>query len=41
MSRNAMEIQHLSLYRGSMRGTWKEEFEGYVMEGSGNGVFYL
>jgi len=46
MSRNATEIQHISLYRGSMRGTWKEgcytdDSEGRVVEGSGNGEFRL
>jgi hypothetical protein len=37
-------MEHLSLYRGSMRGTWREGFytedlKRHVIEGSGNGAF--
>jgi hypothetical protein len=41
MSRKALEKQHLSLYTGSVKGTWKEgsyteDSERYVIEGSVN-----
>jgi len=46
MSWKALEMEHLSPYRGSMRETWRESFytedsERHVMEGSGNGTFLL
>jgi hypothetical protein len=41
MSRKALEMEYLILYKGSVRGTWKEgsyteDSEKLVMEGSGN-----
>jgi hypothetical protein len=44
MLRKALEMEHLSLYRGSMRGTWREgtcteDSKRYVIEGSGNRAF--
>jgi hypothetical protein len=41
MSRNAWEMEHLSLYRGSVRRTWTEgsyaqALQGHVIEGHGN-----
>jgi hypothetical protein len=44
MSRMALEMKHLCLYRGSVRGTWREssyteDSERHVIEGSGNGAF--
>jgi len=46
MSRKALEMEHLSLYTGSVRETWMEssyteDSERHVMEGSGNGTFLL
>jgi len=46
MLRKALEMQHLTPYRGSERGTcrkdsYAEESEKNVMEGSGNGAFLL
>jgi hypothetical protein len=43
MSMKALEIEHLSLYRGFVKGTWREGFytedsERHVIEGSGNGA---
>jgi hypothetical protein len=37
-------MEHLSLYRGSMRGTWRkgsytEDSKRHVTEGPGNGAF--
>jgi hypothetical protein len=45
MSRKAVEMEYLSLYRGFMRGTWgegpfTEDFKRYVNKGSGNGAFF-
>jgi hypothetical protein len=42
----ALEIESLSLYRGSMRETWREDSytegtERCIIEGSGNGAFFL
>jgi hypothetical protein len=39
-------MEHLSPYRGSVRGTWREDsytedFERHVMDGSGKGAFLL
>jgi hypothetical protein len=44
MSRKALEGEHLSLYRGSVRGTWREgsnteNSKRHVIEGSGKGAF--
>jgi hypothetical protein len=44
MSRKDLEMEHLSLYRDSMRGTWREgayiqDSERHVIEGSGSGAF--
>jgi len=41
MSRKALVMEHLILYTGSIRGTWKEgpyteDSGNLVMEGSGN-----
>jgi hypothetical protein len=40
ISRKALGVEHLTLYTGSVRGTWKEgsytDSEKLVMEGSGN-----
>jgi hypothetical protein len=46
MSKKALEMEHLSPFRGSVRGTWREGSytegsERHVMEGSGNGAFLL
>jgi len=46
MSRKALEMEHLSLYRGAVRGTWREssyteDSDRQVMEGSGNRTFVL
>jgi len=46
MSRKALEMEHLCLYRGSVKGTCRqgrcnEDSERRVTEGSGNGVFLL
>jgi len=46
MSRKALEIEHLCLYRGSVRvtcrkGPFNEDSERRVTEVSGNGVFLL
>jgi hypothetical protein len=42
MSRKALEWEHLSPYRGFMRGTYSytEYSERHVIEGSGNGAFF-
>ena len=46
VSRKALEMEHLSLYRGFVRGTcressYTEDYERHVMEGSGNrALFY-
>ena len=39
-----LEMEYLSVYRGSVRETWRagfytEDFQRHVMEGSGNGKF--
>jgi hypothetical protein len=44
MSGKAWEEEHLSLYRGSVRGTWREgshteDSKRHVIEGSGKGEF--
>jgi len=44
MSREALEMEHLSPNRGLVGGTWRggsyaEDFEKHVMEGSGHGAF--
>jgi len=44
MSRKALEMEHLSLYIGFARKTWREgsyteDSERHVMEGFGNGPF--
>jgi hypothetical protein len=46
MSRKALEMEHLSPYRGSVRGTWREgsgteDSERHELEGSGKGAFLL
>jgi len=46
MKREALEMEQLSLYTGSVRGTWKEgcnieESERHTMEGSGKAAFLL
>jgi hypothetical protein len=46
MSRKALEMQHLSLYKGPVRGTWRdgsytEGSERQVIEGSGIGTCLL
>jgi hypothetical protein len=46
MSRKALEMGHPFLYRGSMRGGWREgsyseDSERHGMEGSGNGANLL
>jgi hypothetical protein len=46
MSRKILEMEHLSLFRGSVISTWREGFytenpERYVVEGSGTGAFLL
>jgi hypothetical protein len=44
MSGEVMEGEHLSLYRGSVRGTWRggsltDDSKTHVIEGSVKGVF--
>jgi hypothetical protein len=44
MSGKALEGEHLSLYSGSLRGTWREgshtaDSKRHVIEGSGKGAF--
>jgi hypothetical protein len=44
MSGKDLEGEHLSLYRGSMRGTWREgshteDSKTHVIEGSRKGAF--
>jgi hypothetical protein len=44
MSGKALEGEHLSLYTGSVRGTWREgshteDSKTHVIEGSGKGAF--
>jgi hypothetical protein len=44
MSRMVLEMEHCSLCRGSVRGTWREgsyteDSERQVTEGSGNSAF--
>jgi hypothetical protein len=44
MSGKALEWEHLSLYRGCVRGTWREgshteDSKRHVIEGSGKGAF--
>jgi hypothetical protein len=44
MSGKALEGEHLSLYRGSVRGNWREgshteDSKRPVIEGSGKGAF--
>jgi hypothetical protein len=44
MSEKALEGKHLCLYKGSVRGTWgedyhTEDFKRHVIKGSGNGAF--
>jgi hypothetical protein len=44
MSGKALEGEHLSVYRGFVKGAWKEcshteDTERHVSEGSGNGAF--
>ena len=46
MSRKALEVEHLSFYRDSVNGTWREgayteDSERHVIEGSVNGAFLL
>jgi hypothetical protein len=41
MSRKALKLEHLSLYRDSVRRTWKESSETHAIEGSGIGAFLL
>jgi hypothetical protein len=46
MARKALEMENLSLCRGSVRGTWREgsyteDSERQVMEGSGSRAFVL
>jgi len=46
MSMKVLEMEHLSLYRGSVRRTWREgshteDSVRHVMEGGGNGAFPL
>jgi hypothetical protein len=46
LSRKALEVEHLCLYRGSVRVTWRkrpcaEDSERCVTVGFGNGVFLL
>jgi len=46
MSRKSLEIEHSSLYRGSMKGgrregSYSEDSDRHVMEGSGNGSILL
>jgi len=46
MSRKALEMEHLYLYRGSVRGTWREgsyteDSDRQITEGSGNTAFVL
>jgi hypothetical protein len=45
LSRKAFEMVHLSLCRGSVRGTWREgsyteDSMRHLMEGCGNGAFH-
>jgi hypothetical protein len=42
---DSLEGEHLSLYRGSVRGTWREgslteDLKRRVIEGSGKGEFF-
>jgi hypothetical protein len=44
MSGKTLEGEHLSLYRGPVRGTWREgshteDSKRHVVEGSGKGAF--
>jgi len=46
MSRKALGMEHLSPFRCSLRGTWRdssytEGYDRHVMEGSGNGALLL
>jgi hypothetical protein len=46
MSRKALEMEHFSPYKVSVRGTWREGYytedsKRPVIEGSGNGAFHL
>jgi hypothetical protein len=46
ISKKALEMEHQSVYRGYVRGTWREGSyievsEKHVMEGSGKGAFLL
>jgi hypothetical protein len=46
MSRQALEMEHLFLYTGCVRGSWREgsyneDSEVHVMEGSENGASLL
>jgi hypothetical protein len=46
MSGKALEMEHLFLYTDCVRGTWREgsyneDSEVHVIEGSGNGAFLL
>ena len=46
LSRKAFEMEHLSLCRGSVRGTWREglyteDSVRHLMGASGNGAFLL
>jgi hypothetical protein len=46
MSRKALYMKHLPLYRDYVRGTWNEGFfiedsKRHVMGGSGNGAFFF
>jgi hypothetical protein len=41
MSRKTLKLEKSSLYRGSVRGTWKENSEIHAIEGSGIGAFLL
>jgi hypothetical protein len=43
MSRKNLKTEHISFYRGSVRGTWKEssELRVHAIECSGIGVFFI
>jgi hypothetical protein len=46
MSRKVLEMEHLSSYSGSVKGTWREgsfteDSERHVLEGSGKGALLL
>lgn len=42
----SLEMQHLSLYEGSVKGIWRvgpyaEDSERHIIKGSGSGAFLL